>query len=137
MSDRTDEGSAKQDAAQRGRPMRALDELGALGEGMSERGELASLEQLAAFLDQLTHDLNNPLGTFGLELFTLGAVRDRLTEALASSDLAEAARQARTLRAVFANLEGASQTAARLLKAIDARSGAWSRGKRSAAAQER
>lgn len=106
--------------------MKAIDKLSALGEGMTERGELASREQLTRFLDQLTHDLNNPLGTFGLELFTLGSVGDRLAQALASGDMGEVDRQVKTLQAVCANLAGASQAATSLLAAIDAQSAAWS-----------
>jgi K+-sensing histidine kinase KdpD len=115
---------------------RSIEKLTALGEGMMTRGEQASMELLTGFLDQLTHDLNNPLGTFGLELFSLGTVGERLTRALASSDLAEVAKQIKTLEAVCANLVGASQTAARLLEAVDAQSTAWTELVRPTTAQE-
>lgn len=116
--------------------MKAITALEDLGQGMEGRSEQASMELLTRFLDQLTHDLNNPLGTFGLELFTLGTVIDQLAKALASSDMAEVARQAETLQAVCSNLEQASQTAAKLLEAVDAQSAAWSSPVQAAAAQE-
>jgi DNA-binding NarL/FixJ family response regulator len=101
--------------------MKAIAELEALRRGMAARGEQASLEALRRFLEQLTHDLNNPLGTFGLELFTARDLCDRMAGALDAGDTTEMARQIETLGAVCANLEGAGETARRLLEAIDER----------------
>jgi hypothetical protein len=101
--------------------MKTIKQLEQLCDGMVARGERDALETLARFLDQLAHDLNNPLATFGLELFSLGAVADRLPEAIATNDLGAVAGNAKTLCAIRDNLEAAHRCARDLLEAVQTR----------------
>jgi hypothetical protein len=100
--------------------MDAIKQLEQLREGMAGRGEKDSLHALARFLDQLSHDLSLPVGTFGFEIFTLEEIADRLPEAIAKNDLASVAGQAKRLGAICTRLDGAHRTAALLLQAVDA-----------------
>lgn len=104
--------------------MKAIEQLERLGQGLQARQEQASLGQLTRFLDQLTHDLNNPLGTFSLELFSLELIIGKLAAAHSAGDLQALAREVQTLSALCQNLQGAFQAAQGLLEAIDARSAA-------------
>ena len=88
--------------------------LQALGQRLDLAHDAALRQVLVDLVHQLVHDLNNPLGTFGLELYSLEVVEQRL-RALGT---VECAQQLETLGSIRANLQGALDGATQRLAAI-------------------
>jgi len=99
------------------------DHLPAVCERIGILNDPGAMRELGQLLQQVVHDLNGPIATFGMELYTLRCALDELS---AESD---AVRQKRDgLAAICNNLERARRTAAEILKVVGDAGKRWSQG---------
>lgn len=61
-------------------------------------------QELSAFLRQTCHDINNPLGTMGLEMFSLDEILGAVVDALGSEAVRTAATDLAELETIVKNL---------------------------------
>lgn len=108
--------------------MNSIDRLPDLARRLGLEGDPAALGQLAQFLRQVVHDLNNPMGTLGLEFYSLGLLARELEAVAEAGDAARMRQQATVLAEIQQNLQGAWQTAATILEAMDHQSARWTEG---------
>ena len=71
------------------------------------------------FIRGLVHDLNNPLGVFGMEVFMIRRTVDTLLDNVLASDLRGVTTQAQRLDDICDNLEGAIKQVGRLTDLLE------------------
>jgi hypothetical protein len=76
-------------------------------------------EEVIRFLRQLKHDLNNPIGTLGLEIFSVESAVGEMRSALERGDLAALAAQLEVLGSIGDNLNEVFQNALDLMDLLD------------------
>jgi hypothetical protein len=104
---------------------RVLACLDALDEQIQGGRKVEARQGLVRLVKQLVHDMRTPLGTFGLELYSLRATLEGLRSALKGGDLSVSLSKLEVLSDICDNLEGAHETAGRILGPIEQRVEAW------------
>ena len=112
--------------------MKAVDLLPLLPGQMRLEGDHAALEELGRFLRRLVHDLNNPMGTFGIEFFSIGMVAQQLQAAADAGDLAKVGALAGGLAEIQQNLQAAHGTASGILDTVEQQATTWTNADESA-----
>lgn len=102
--------------------MKTVDRLPELAARLGLADDAAARRELGEFLHQVVHDLNNPMGTFSIEFYSLGLMAQQLQGAIAAGDLERAQAAATALAEIQDNLQGAQATAMAILEALDAHS---------------
>jgi len=85
----------------------------------------AAVSSLRRFLRQVVHDLNNPMGTLGIELYSMGLATERLQAAVQAGDVEGIRELAETFREMQQNVAGAQQKACKILAAMEEGSASW------------
>lgn len=102
---------------------------------MKLEGAHAPLKERGRFIHQIVHDLNNPLGTFGIEFFSIGLVAQRLQAVADAGDMAEVRALAGELVEIQENLQAAHGTASGILEVMEQRAATWTRAHESTEAE--
>ena len=106
--------------------MKLVDRTMSLPDDLGIRDNPEAMEALCAYLQRLIHDLNNPLATLGLELFTIRHLVELTIACASRGDFESVATQMRKLMSVYENLEQAHSRASELTGTLDAVLRNWS-----------
>ncbi len=110
--------------------MKTIERLPDLSNRLGLAEDPAALKELGEFLHQVVHDLNNPLGTFGMEFYSLGLMAQQLEAAASAGDLEQVRETAAELAEIQQNLVAAHGNAVAILEAMDSCSASLSGGER-------
>ena len=99
--------------------MKTVERLPDLAARLGLADDPAALEQLGDFLHQVVHDLGNPMGTFGMEFYSLGLTARRLQREAHEQDLSGVEASATVVAEIQENLVAAHQNAVTILHALD------------------
>lgn len=99
--------------------MKTVDRLPELTARLGLADDPAAQKQLGEFLHQVVHDLNNPMGTFGLEFYSLGYQVQQLRSAASARDTEQLEQATAALAEIQENLQSAHQNAAAILEAME------------------
>ena len=104
-------------------------QLNKLGDQLSTLARRLGIEEnsdaraeLSSFLDQLIHDLNNPLSTYALEFHSIGAIAKTLMTAAESNDMKRVAAEAEVLADIHDNIERARERSGSIVAELESAS---------------
>ena len=85
------------------------DQLGALESSRGRRERAEARESMCDFLDQLIHDLNNPLSTYALEFHSIRVLIEALQAATDAKDFDKLRSETEVLVDILDNVERARE----------------------------
>ena len=106
--------------------MKAVEMLPQLPQRLGITDDPAACQALGQFVHQVVHDLNNPLGTLGIELYSLEMITQQVQIAMQSGDHEGVEAHSQTLVEVLQNLKSVQQRAGEILNTMEQRSASWS-----------